>query len=381
MEERELPVKRVLDNPTARLAPERAQCFASAVGFALAVAMLLVLWGCEPSMTVSGAVRDRRSSTSAGSLSAETPETTPAPAPASIPATPAPTPASPSPSPTPASPSPSPTPSARASFDPARALVDIRALEKIGVRNGGSRNELRAASYLAGRLRSMGYSVTIEKVPLPHGRTSRNVLARRIGYSRRTLVLGAHMDSKKPSPGANDNGSGCAAILEIARSVAGREPTATIQFVFFGCEEMVDSNPNHHHYGSRFRVASLTAAQRASTAGMISVDMIGVGHKLVSRNMRRGPQGLSRLLVRRAAARGLAMSYLKDPSAAGWSDHEPFERAGIPVSWVEWRDDPNYHTVRDTSGRVKPALLRKIGQLLLDFVLEADDATLAGLRR
>jgi len=41
------------------------------------------------------------------------------------------------------------------------------------------------------------------------------------------------------------------------------------------------------------------------------------------------------------------MPYLRDPGESGWSDHEAFELAGIPAAWIEWRDDPVYHTAAD----------------------------------
>lgn len=272
-----------------------------------------------------------------------------------------------------------PTRTAAARFSGSAALADIVALAKIGVRQGGSENERLGAELIASRLRSMGYDPEIREFALPNGKTSRNVVARAKGDSSRVILLGAHMDSKRPSPGANDNASGCAALLEIARNVAGRQHYATIEYVFFGNEEMIDSNPDHHHYGSRHFAKTLSPAELKAIDAMISIDMIGTGSTMVSRTMGIGPRTLSNLLVRRAKAAGVQLSYLRDPSVAGWSDHEPFERLGIPVSWIEWRNDPNYHTARDTADRVIKSRLKRAGQLALDFVLDADEATLKGL--
>jgi hypothetical protein len=276
---------------------------------------------------------------------------------------------------------PSVVPTAPAVFSGVAAQRDIVALAKIGVRRSGGLNEHRAADYIASRLRAMGYEPEVRTFKLPNGKTSRNVVARASGESTRVIVLGAHMDTKSPSPGANDNASGCAALLEIARNVADRPTYAAVEFVFFGAEEMIDRNPDHHHYGSRRYVKTLSASQRKAVAAMISVDMIGRGSTLVSRTMGIGPKALSNLLIRRAKAAGFAMSYLRDPSKVGYSDHEPFERIGIPVSWIEWRNDPDYHTARDTAGRVSRTKVQRAGQLVLDFVLDADEAMLAGLRK
>ena len=274
-----------------------------------------------------------------------------------------------------------PVPVGPAKFDGARAVKDIGALAKIGVRKSGTANERRGADLIVRRLRSMGYEPEVHTFKLPNGSTSRYVVARASGESTRVIVLGAHMDSKKPSPGANDNASGCAALLEIARNVVGRTHYATIEFVFFGAEEAVDKNPDHHHCGSRRYVKTLSASQRKAIAGMISMDMIGVGSRLVTRTMGIGPKTLSNVLSARAKSSGFTLPYLRDPSKIGYSDHEPFERIGIPVSWLEWRNDPNYHTVRDTANRVSAAKVARAGKLVLGFVLTADEATLARLRR
>jgi len=296
-------------------------------------------------------------------------------------ATPAPSPTpTPAPSPTP-TPAPSPTPKPR--FAAARALRDIRALEAFGVRSGGSSAEQRGADDIAARLREAGVGdVKIRTFPLPPiGKTSRNVIAVIPGESEQTIVLGAHLDSKAPSPGANDNGSGCGALLEIARCLAQQPAYPTVKLVFFGCEEMVDANPDHHHYGSRAFVAGMSKAARKNAAGMVSVDMIGYGPDFVVRSMGKGPQSMVRVLQQQAGKRGIHLSYLRDTGPSGYSDHEAFELAGIPAAWIEWRDDPVYHTKADTSGHIVPAKVRLAGQLVLDVLYGLDDATLGELMR
>jgi hypothetical protein len=120
----------------------------------------------------------------------------------------------------------------------------------------------------------------------------------------------------------------------------------------------------------------MSVAERANTAGMISVDMIGVGPDFVSRTMRKGPATMSDTVLAHAAARGIKMSYLKDPGSSGWSDHEAYEIAGIPACWIEWRDDPVYHTAKDKSGHIVPEKVRVAGQLTLDVIRSLDQVAL-----
>jgi aminopeptidase YwaD len=207
------------------------------------------------------------------------------------------------------------------------------------------------------------------------------VVARFPGSTRKTIILGAHMDSKAPSPGANDNGSGCGALLEIARCLGQRHAYPTVELVFFGAEEMIDADPDHHHFGSRYHVKDMSAGARKNAAGMISVDMIGYGPHFVVRTMGNGPQSLRRLLMRQARERGIHLSYLRDPGESGWSDHEAFELAGIPAAWIEWRDDPVYHTSADTSGHLVATKVRIAGQFVLGVLYGMDAAALERLAR
>ncbi len=73
--------------------------------------------------------------------------------------------------------------------------------------------------------------------------------------SESVIVIGAHIDTVAVSPGGNDNASGVAVVLELARDLRDADIVATVQFVVFGAEEMTDSNADHHHYGSRQFVA------------------------------------------------------------------------------------------------------------------------------
>ncbi len=266
-------------------------------------------------------------------------------------------------------------------FSSAIAMRHIRYLaDEIGVRRAGSASEKRAADYVAAQLRALGYEPRTETFPLPNGKLSRNVVAEKRGASARTLVLGAHLDTKSPSPGANDNASGVGALLAMASALSNDPAQATVQFVFFGSEEIISSDSNVHHLGSRYRVAHMTSAERAKTAGMLSVDVIGYGSELYARNMLRGPQTLRYDLIAYARTR-LPLTFRKDPGKSGWSDHEAYELAGIPVAWIESLPIPGYHTTADTASKVQARRVQRIGQLVLGYVASRSEAQLAELRK
>ena len=128
------------------------------------------------------------------------------------------------------------------SLDMDETMSHINALSgEIGIRVAGSENESRAADYIARELESYGYLASLpEPIPLHNGLTTRNVWAEVPGQRDEIMIIGAHYDTKNPSPGANDNASGVAVVLELARVLSKVTPPYTVRFVFFGAEEIID---------------------------------------------------------------------------------------------------------------------------------------------
>jgi aminopeptidase YwaD len=250
---------------------------------------------------------------------------------------------------------------------------------EIGVRHAGTAAEFAADDYAASYLEELGYAVKITDVPVPSGLTSHNVIAVKQGSSPLTLVVGAHIDSWGPSPGGNDNASGSGTVLELARDLKDAALIPTVIFVLFGNEEMIDDDSDHHHYGSRTYVAQLSAEDRADLVGMVSLDMVAYGSKFTVRTMGKGPQELRALCRAYAKAAGTALTYEKDPSPFGWSDHEPFELAGFPAVWLEWRVDGYHHTAGDTYAHVRQSRLQATGDFVLGLLLSLDEGDLQAL--
>jgi Zn-dependent M28 family amino/carboxypeptidase len=109
----------------------------------------------------------------------------------------------------------------------------------IGERNVYRPQALRAAGdYIAQTWRAQGYAVTTQEYEA-YGVRCANLEVARAGVSRprEILLIGAHYDSVRGCPGANDNGSGVAAMLEISRHFATLTPALTVRFVAFVNEE------------------------------------------------------------------------------------------------------------------------------------------------
>ena len=190
---------------------------------------------------------------------------------------------------------------------------------------------------------------------------SQNVIARPPDGECR-VVAGGHYDSVPGGPGANDNASGTATVVEIARVLAADGEFDDVCFVLFGAEEagLIGS--------SRF-VERLTAAQRETLEAMLNFDMVGVGTTWLLT----GSLSITDIAVTAAEEHGL--DYIRGSSDMSGSDHAPFAAAGIPAIFLHSffdvvADDPRYHTAEDQPQHVEPSRMGEIGDAGLAIIEE-----------
>jgi len=124
--------------------------------------------------------------------------------------------------------------------DSAAAILHTISVE-IGPRPMGSPAEHRAMEFAVSKFREYGCDTAYI---MPMERSSRSNTSSGIavgikrGASGRTICLGGHMDSAGPEiPGTNDDGSGSATVIELARVLAGTRHASTLLFCCFGGEE------------------------------------------------------------------------------------------------------------------------------------------------
>jgi len=196
-------------------------------------------------------------------------------------------------------------------------------------------------------------------------RTGHNVIATKHGGSR-TVVIGGHYDSVQAGPGANDNASGTATALEVARVAAGRQYPFSVRFIAFEAEEL-------GLLGSAHYVRQLDDAARESTIAMINLDMVGVGDRLSFI----GDAPMVERAMRSAEARGISATPSRGAAGAG-SDHSSFQAAGVPSVFLFRSEDPRYHSPEDKAEHVVPENLAIAGQIVLDLLdsLAADEQPL-----
>jgi hypothetical protein len=235
------------------------------------------------------------------------------------------------------------------------------------------------ARHLEGQLLRLGYPVHRQSFAAG-GRMVRNieVTIEPTSAQAPTLVVGAHYDSVGGAPGANDNGTGAAAVLELARALADlrRRSALRIRLVLFVNEEPP--------FFKTDRMGSLVYARALKRTGepvlgMLSLETIGFYSDRPESQHYPSPLGLlypstgkfvafvgttgSRSWVRhvtgafRAAAAfpsegGTAPAFLE---GIDWSDHWSFGQVGIPAAMVTDTAPfryPYYHTAADTPEKV-----------------------------
>ena len=152
---------------------------------------------------------------------------------------------------------------------------DVRVLaEGFGERSTRDRDNLNAAgAWVMERLGAAGYRVWREDSPVRDG-TAFNVIAEKVGTTKpdEIVVIGAHYDTEVDTPGADDNASGVAVMLELARRFAGVDTARTLRFVAFTNEE--GSNSRGNVMGSRVS-AEGSRARGENVVAMLSLEMLG----------------------------------------------------------------------------------------------------------
>jgi Zn-dependent M28 family amino/carboxypeptidase len=154
-----------------------------------------------------------------------------------------------------------------------RKVVTVLANE-IGMRSFQDQERLTSTTdYISTQLASFGYSVTRQTFYF-RMRSYDNLIAELPGASlpERILIIGAHYDTVQTTPGADDNASGVAGLLSIARQLSGIKPDRTIRFVFFCLEEPPayrTRNMGSYHYARGLK------EKGEQIEGMICLEMIG----------------------------------------------------------------------------------------------------------
>ncbi|MBE9013477.1 M28 family peptidase [Pseudanabaenaceae cyanobacterium LEGE 13415] len=175
----------------------------------------------------------------------------------------------------------------------------------------------------------------------------RNVIAHLPNVKQPKLIIGGHFDSVENSPGANDNASGTAVVLGIARSLAKSPAAKQIWFMAFDGEE-------DGLKGSEAFVDRATQPFLSGLKAMLNFDMVGVNDRL--------------LLDGSGTMTSIAQSITGDVNSSrfGGSDHASFKSKNVSTLFFFRGKDPNYHSPNDKT--VDPRLLKETQDEALKIV-------------
>lgn len=279
-----------------------------------------------------------------------------------------------------------PLPALSAEEEAARVRLarDVQELAgTIGERNTRRPQALeQAAAYVEEQLRAAGYAPSRQTYSAD-GQECSNIEAGIAGRAAGTVVIGAHYDSAIGSPGANDNASGVAVALELARRLRGESPEHAIRFVLFVNEEP----PFFRTSKMGSRVWAEEAHRRGEAViGMLSLETMGFYSDAPGSQKYPFPMGAfypeegrflgfignvdSGGLVRDVVGRFREAATLPSEGAAlpehtigvDWSDHASFWPYGWPALMVTDTAPfryPHYHTRQDRPEQVDAGALAR----------------------
>jgi len=266
--------------------------------------------------------------------------------------------------------------------DPQQLRRNLQAI--VGERSpfSGQRHLAEVESFIEKELASYGLAVESDTFSY-RGKNFRNIVGRLSAQRGASLIiLGAHFDSVEGTPGADDNASGLAVLLEAARLLSRARLRSELLFCAFNLEEL-------NMIGSTYFAKKLKAAE-VKVDAMISLEMIGYTDPRPG--SQKYPIGLSWLypergdfigvignwnsssLLRRFTRQmrqvpGLPVETLSVPGNGGLvpavrlSDHSPFWDLGYPALMVtdtSFFRNPHYHGPRDTLDTLNLDFMAKV---------------------
>ena len=271
-----------------------------------------------------------------------------------------------------------------------------------------SADHARAANRIASKFKNLGLSLDRQQLEIPNQtppRTGTNIIGTLNPLSTMSSILiGAHYDTVPGSPGADDNASGVAAMLECARVLVESDSNRKVTFIAFDAEEM--QPPIEGLHGSTSYISNLPETQHPSSA--IILESIGFSSTEIKQRLpgsfrflfqraykalrRQNFEANSLLLLSKSDGRHISRRLEHSagksnielpilPLEVPWwmplvrnlrrSDHAPFWAANVPAVMINdtanFRN-PHYHQPTDIADTVDVNLIAKLVDTIVDTI-------------
>jgi hypothetical protein len=280
-------------------------------------------------------------------------------------------------------------------FNGQRAYDYLKQLCALGPRRSGSAAMTKQRELLIAHFKQLGGQVELQKFSAPHPLDGSpvpmaNLIVRWHPERAERILLCGHYDTlpfplrdpvnrKGPFVGANDNGSGVALLMELARDMPSLGGTCGVDFVLFDAEEFIFAEDGHYFLGSE-HFASQYAADHAKYHYRCAVllDMVGAADLRIYPETFSVSWEDSRWLTDEiwATASRLGVAEFKtEPMIEVRDDHLPLhDIAGIPACDVIGIEYPPWHTQGDTPDKCSAASLAKVGWVIREWLKTAVQA-------
>jgi Zn-dependent M28 family amino/carboxypeptidase len=194
-----------------------------------------------------------------------------------------------------------------------------------------------------------GKTVGIDAPPTVGLTRALNVIASKSDGQDCRVLVGGHFDTVPGAPGANDNASGAATVIELARAFAADGLDDGLCFALFGAEES-------GLYGSKALVERFKT-QGKLPAYMVNLDVTGIGDDVEVI----GPGDLVQRAIDLAKNTGVTAVASQLPANSG-SDHQSFSDAGVPTVFFTSGDFATIHTPQDVFSDIQASELEAVGE-------------------
>lgn len=225
-------------------------------------------------------------------------------------------------------------------------------VENISItRPAKTENNIKVGNYIITNLKSLGLQVSEQEF-----NSGTNIIAIQKGKINDTIIIGAHYDSVSTTPGADDNASGCALVLDLAKKLSKiKRFKYTIKYIFFDAEEkgLLGSSYYSKH-------------MKEKCIFMVNFDM--VGHLKIKSSPN---ETLNNLFIKYPWAKDICFR------EGNQSDHTSFLRKGIPVVWIFTGTHNRYHRPTDTPDTLNYEGMKQISQFAEELIIKIakkDDA-------
>jgi aminopeptidase YwaD len=250
----------------------------------------------------------------------------------------------------------------------------------------------QAGQYIERQFLGMGFEVKEDSFQW-EGRSYRNIVAEKRGKALldQVFILGAHYDAVPGSPGADDNASAIAVLLEVARNIQPLPLDSTVRLIAFSVEEY--DNGGSVHYAQKAKSAD------EKIFGMISLEMVGftgpkqgypryfnpknypnvgdfigiIGNERSRSLLERVYQSFKAYVPELPSECLLVQGNGEEMEEGRLSDHSSFWDQGFPALMVTdtaFLRNPNYHLPSDTMETLNFEFMRRVAMGILSSIVE-----------